>query len=128
MEESLWNRYGAVLRAKEAELVSGLRHREGLATEAEPDPFDEIQNAVDRAMVVQVLDRSTALLRDVRGAIERLADGSYGRCLRCDEEIDPKRLAALPWAPLCLACQEDADRKGQERGGNFDFHLVNRAG
>jgi|SRR5579862_970510 len=114
MHDSRWKQLGAVLRAKEAELVSGLAHREGLATEAEADLFDEIQNAVDRALVVQVLDRSTALLRDVRRALKRIGDGTYGRCLRCDEEVNPKRLTALPWAPLCLACQEDADREGYD--------------
>lgn len=118
MNKLLLNPYAAALHAKEVELVAGLRQREGLATEAEADLFDEIQNSMDRALVVQTLDRSTALLRQVRSALQRLQDGSYGRCLRCDEPINPKRLAAVPWTPFCLPCQQDAD---QERGEESEF-------
>ena len=36
----------------------------------------------------------------------------YGLCLRCEEEINLKRLVAVPWAAYCLKCQETADRNG----------------
>jgi DnaK suppressor protein len=38
-------------------------------------------------------------------------DGSFGICLRCDEEIPEKRLKALPWAAYCVPCQETVDRQ-----------------
>ena len=47
--------------------------------------------------------------RHVRAALERIAEGAYGTCLECDEEISHKRLHAMPWATLCIACQERAD-------------------
>ena len=110
-----------ILRAKEAELLAVLRNRDGLATEAEPDFFDQIQSAAARALVVQSLDRQSMTLRDVRAALARIADGTYGRCAECDEAISPKRLAAVPWTSLCLACQEQADRDRQERIEEFAF-------
>lgn len=50
-----------------------------------------------------------ARLRDVNDALDRLMDGGYGRCTECGEEIDGKRLAVDPAAPLCIGCQRNAD-------------------
>ena len=94
------------LRAKQEELVALLRNRDGIEAAAEPDLFDEIQTAAERALVVQGLDRNSVLLREVQAALSRIADGSYGECLNCESEISSKRLYAAPWASLCLECQE----------------------
>jgi hypothetical protein len=61
----------SALRAKEAEVAAGLRMRDGLAIQAEADVFDQIQDALDRALVVRNLDCGSALLREVREAVER---------------------------------------------------------
>jgi DnaK suppressor protein len=45
------------------------------------------------------------LLRLVEQALERLAQGQYGRCLRCGEPIAEERLLALPYVAHCLPCQ-----------------------
>ena len=53
-------------------------------------------------------------LRDnITSALARLAAGDYGICPDCDEEIQEKRLRALPFAIRCLPCQEDAERAEQ---------------
>jgi RNA polymerase-binding protein DksA len=39
-------------------------------------------------------------------ALERIRDGSYGRCESCDEEISVERLRALPFATFCIDCQQ----------------------
>src|SRR5579859_5698187 len=102
-----------VLRAKEEEIAAGLGRRDGLAVQAEADVFDEIQDAIDRALLVRNLDHGSGLLREVRNAVKRIASGEYGSCQECGEEINPKRLAAVPWAALCLRCQENADAKSE---------------
>ena len=56
-------------------------------------------------------DKSVAHLEDVEQAIERLDDGSYGRCIDCGEPIPGPRLEALPWAARCIACQTRRDRE-----------------
>jgi DnaK suppressor protein len=48
-------------------------------------------------------------LRRIDAAIRRCADGSYGRCLDCDEPIDPRRLDADPAAERCIGCAQQAD-------------------
>lgn len=79
MEELQRDQFAAFLRGKQAELLAGLNKRDGLTAEAEPDVFDESQRALDRALVIESLDRNSGLLREVRTALERIADGSYGR-------------------------------------------------
>ena len=103
-------KYKAMLEAKRAELSAGLRNREDIAIEKTPDALDEVQLAGERELAIRNLDRESNLLRNVRGALARMRDGSYGICLHCEEEIKPKRLDAVPWTKFCLRCQEAADR------------------
>lgn len=45
------------------------------------------------------------MLDEVERALHRMAEGTYGRCENCGQEIDPARLEALPWTTLCLRCK-----------------------
>ena len=42
--------------------------------------------------------------RAIRAALQRIADGTYGMCVKCGEEISPERLEAVPYAALCRNC------------------------
>lgn len=110
MNQSDFEKYKRVLEAKQAELQRGLRNREDIAIEKTPDALDEVQLAGERELAIRNLDRESNLLRNVNGALARMADGSYGICLHCEEEIKPKRLDAVPWTKYCIRCQEAADR------------------
>ena len=111
-------KYKATLEAKRNELSAGLRNREDIAIEKTPDALDEVQLAGERELAIRNLDRGSNLLHDVSGALVRVADGSYGICLHCEEEIKPKRLDAVPWTKYCIRCQEAADRHEFEADGN----------
>ena len=110
MTKTELNKYKALLEAKQAELAGGLRNRDGIAIEKTADALDEVQLAGERELAIRNLDRESNLLRNVRAALARMADGSYGTCLHCDEDISPKRLNAVPWTAYCIKCQEAADR------------------
>src|SRR3974377_2284777 len=118
MTQTELNKYKAMLETKQAELANGLRNREDIAIEKTPDALDEVQLAGERELAIRNLDRESSLLRNVRGALVRVADGSYGICLHCEEEIKPKRLEAVPWTKYCIRCQEAADRHEFESDGN----------
>ena len=77
--------------------------------------MDEIQYASERDLAIRNVDRESSLLRDVKGALRRIHDGSFGTCIECESMISPRRLAAVPWASRCIQCQEVADGDGQER-------------
>src|SRR5664280_949862 len=129
MNQTELNKYKAVLEAKQAELAKGLRNRADIAIEKTPDALDEVQLAGERELAIRNLDRESSLLRGVRGALARIADGSYGICLHCEEEIKPKRLDAVPWTKYCITCQEAADRNEfeTESAETLDEILANAA-
>jgi DnaK suppressor protein len=121
-------KYRNMLEAKQAELEQFIRNREGIAIEKSPDALDEVQHAAERELAIRNLDRESNLLRNVRAALRRVDDGSYGVCLHCEEEINPKRLNAVPWAPFCIQCQEQYDKNRAEMTeDNMDELLVNAA-
>ncbi len=110
MSKNELERYKAVLEARKAQIDASLRNRDEIAIEKTADAIDEVQLAGERELAIRNLDRESILLRNVRAALGRIEDGSFGTCLHCEEEISPKRLNAVPWAPYCIRCQEAADR------------------
>jgi DnaK suppressor protein len=62
--------------------------------------------AQDQAMARATQMRAEQRFKRIDAALARIADGSYGDCLRCGEPIDPRRLEADPTATLCLTCAE----------------------
>ncbi|HXK04413.1 MAG TPA: TraR/DksA family transcriptional regulator [Verrucomicrobiae bacterium] len=110
MNQTELKKYKTILETKAAELSAGLRNRDEIAIEKTPDAIDEVQLAGERELAIRNLDRESNMLRNVKGALARIADGSYGVCLHCEEDIKPKRLDAVPWTKYCITCQEAADR------------------
>jgi len=49
-------------------------------------------------------------LRFIQEALKALDRGQYGECVRCGEDINEKRLVAVPWATLCIRCQEEVEK------------------
>jgi DnaK suppressor protein len=109
MTKSELDRFRAVLTARVVELEHVTRSRDAIAVERSADQLDEIQAASHRALAVGNLDRGFNQIRNARAALRRIEEGSFGTCLECEEDIHPKRLAAVPWTPLCIRCQEAAD-------------------
>jgi DnaK suppressor protein len=104
------------LDAKRTEL-SGPHNAEGIAFEPTADSMDETVLANERDLIVDRLNREASVLRQVAGALDRIAAGEFGICLECGEPISQRRLTALPWAALCLECQEAADHEPKEEEG-----------
>jgi len=127
MTKTELNKFKEVLETKQAELAQVLRNREGIAIEKSPDALDEVQNAAERELAIRNLDRESNLLRNVRAALARIDEGTFGVCLHCEEDISIKRLNAVPWAPYCIQCQEIADRNQEEGTESLDDLLVNAA-
>jgi len=60
--------------------------------------------------VLEALDvEGRARLLHLRAALQRLDDGTYGRCVSCDGPIAPARLAALPEITTCIACAAETE-------------------
>lgn len=109
------NGFQRILERREFELVHALRSWDHISIERSADQMDELQLASERDLAIRNLDSESVLLRQVRAALQRIHGGSFGICIECEQAIDPRRLAAVPWAPRCIRCQEAADGERQER-------------
>lgn len=108
-------KYKKLLEAKRSELIRELREkRDSLAIDLdqEHDPMDRLRRLTEREMAVRDVSVRHALLRKVEGALKEIDVGTFGRCVLCDEPISEKRLAAVPWSPYCVSCQQRAESQG----------------
>jgi DnaK suppressor protein len=74
-----------------------------VATDDEHDP-EGATIAFERAQVTGLLDQARRRLADVDDALDRIAQGRYGRCENCGQPIATARLAARPAARTCISC------------------------
>jgi DnaK suppressor protein len=106
--------YKRRLLALERELAERL----GEKVETARNPGEEQPSASDLALIDELkeeyftlADRDSAILAQVRDALRRIDEGTYGRCVVDGEPIDEKRLDAVPWTPYCLKHQLERERR-----------------
>jgi len=112
------------LENRQTDLGNGNRNREALAIETSSDELDRIQQASDRDYAMSNLERNSNRLREVRTALRRIDADTFGICVDCEGNINPARLAAVPWASSCIVCQEAADREQKTPWSEIDASLV----
>jgi len=83
------------------------------------EPMERMVNLEGRDTLLQHNDADFKELTEVRGALERLAKGSFGKCIDCGKEISAARLAAIPWTERCIEDQEEYDRGGEQASGSL---------
>lgn len=71
-----------------------------------PDPVDLAVRNYSKNVQLAVSENESRQLALIDQALMRIDDEEYGLCQNCDNDINPKRLAAIPWARYCLNCQE----------------------
>jgi DnaK suppressor protein len=81
-------------------------------------PSHEVQSQADEAEVERLgdvrfaeIEIDRARLHDIEHAQRRIAEGRYGMCMDCGEEIPRERLLAQPTAIRCAACQAAAESR-----------------
>ncbi len=97
------------------------------AIEASDGPQDFEEIAVDFLETQQeqsVLVNQQALLTEVQQALERIDNGTYGKCVDCGQPIPEKRLEAIPWAARDVKCEEKLEQRnlGVTETYNTDFY------
>ena len=97
--------------------VSG--DRESLEIQQTADPLDQVRLSTDRDMAVETLNQQARSIHEIRSALDRIEEGAYGSCERCEEPIPAKRLDALPWARMCVSCQSAIEAEAHQ-GQVFD--------
>jgi DnaK suppressor protein len=78
--------------------------------ESAQDVADRAANSYTKEFLFSQSNSERQTLQMVDGALERIREGSFGECIACGEEINPKRLEAVPWTRHCIECQEKAEQ------------------
>lgn len=86
------------LGARVDEIEGDLRspHSSGWEDRATETAGDEVLEGREEAALSEA--------EAIRSALEKIENGTYGECVTCGEDIDPKRLAAVPYATQCINC------------------------
>lgn len=96
-----------------ARQVDALAEQQALTTHDDEHDPEGVTIGFERAQLQGLLAGARRDLEALDRAAHRLAGGTYGRCLICDEPIPDARLEALPATETCLAC---AGRRVVNRG------------
>jgi RNA polymerase-binding transcription factor DksA len=91
--EDQWRRQAADIVALSGDLPTSLAER------------GEASRRGDLHVTARLIDAAHQQLAETEAAIARLNAGTYGRCVHCQETINPERLEVLPAARYCVSCQ-----------------------
>lgn len=77
------------------------------------DIGDISSNTYSRDVLMNLGENQRQLIRDIDAALERIAQGEYGECLRCGEEIAPRRMEVRPFSRYCVDCKTEVEKFGE---------------
>ena len=103
--------YKRTLERQRRKLAPTRADLHAIEIERAADSIDELVLENERHVALEACSRKANLFLEVTGALGRIDAGNYGLCLDCGESISVKRLSAMPWARLCLKCQEKTERE-----------------
>jgi DnaK suppressor protein len=114
MEKKRLDYYKKKLATRREELVRVITRTEQEGREADEDTTvdmaDKAANSYTKEFLFGQTHNDRSLLALVDQALNRIKDGSYGECNSCHEELQQKRLEAVPWTRYCITCQEKTEQ------------------
>lgn len=114
MRKAEQKRFEKVLEANKEELMASAKRAISGDIHLDPDDFpDEIDSASSEsglAFIGRLRERERVLLQKIDKALLKIREGTYGRCISCEENISIARLKARPVADLCIDCKSQQER------------------
>jgi DnaK suppressor protein len=74
------------------------------------DLADKAANSYTKEFLFGMTNTDRTILNMIDEALKRIKSNEYGMCANCQEEMQQKRLEAVPWAKHCVTCQEKAEQ------------------
>src|SRR4026208_843547 len=106
MDKRKVRQYEAKLTEQRSSLLGMVERTEDYGREADrdvsQDPADKASNSYTKELLFSQSTNERNTLRLIEEALDRLTEGTLGECINCGEEINVKRLDAIPWAPHCI--------------------------
>ncbi len=107
------------LEDRQRELRSNVSRNEQDGRAADLDTAQDIADRASSSYQKEFLFHQSSnerqLLQMVEGALSRIREGTFGECISCGNEINAKRLEAVPWTRYCIACQEKMEKGALEQ-------------
>ena len=132
------DRYKKLLLKKKEEVALAMKHIEKDALSQSPRDAsgdlsgysmhiaDIATDSYDREFSLGLATNAQRILYEIDEALKRVEEKRFGSCLVCSKPINRKRLTAIPYASLCIACQskEETKRRGVGGGGGSSGGLA----
>jgi len=119
MDRATLAKFRSMLQARQQELARivnvSQEHGRSVAEDYPQDAAERASIFASKEFFFAHSTQESRLLKMVAEALERMDKGRYGQCAACEEEINPKRLEAVPWARYCLHCQERLEQLTSQR-------------
>lgn len=114
MDKKRLEYYKKKLLARREELLRAIARTEQEGREADEDPTvdlaDKAANSYTKEFLFGQTHNDRAMLQLIDDALRRIKDEKFGQCISCEQELQQKRLEAVPWTRYCVACQEKQER------------------
>jgi len=114
MDKKRLDYYKKRLLARRDELVKTITRTEEEGRQADDDPTvdlaDKAANSYTKEFLFGQTNTDRAILNLIDEALKRIRNNEYGTCANCQEEMQQKRLEAVPWAKHCISCQEKKEQ------------------
>jgi len=114
MEHKKIKVYREKLIQKKQEILEAYNKNKTYGKEADEegaqDIADKASNSYTKEFLFSLSNSERDLLQLVDEALVRIEGQRFGVCVVCDDEMDRKRLEAVPWAKRCIACQEKQEQ------------------
>ena len=110
MDKKRLEYYKKKLTTRREELMKTIARTEEEGRTADDDPTvdlaDKAANSYTKEFLFGQTHNDRSLLQLVDDALVRIREGSFGECVSCHQELQQKRLEAVPWTRYCITCQE----------------------
>ncbi|HEU4387359.1 MAG TPA: TraR/DksA family transcriptional regulator [Blastocatellia bacterium] len=110
MDKKKLKQYESKLQSQRRALLGMVERTEDYGREADSeisqDPADKASSSYTKELLFSQSTNERITLKLIDEAIDRISDGAFGECVNCGDDIQVKRLEALPWARYCIKCQE----------------------
>jgi DnaK suppressor protein len=110
MDKKRLEYYKKKLTTRREELLKTIARTEEEGRTADDDPTvdlaDKAANSYTKEFLFGQTNTDRSILQLIDEALQRIKAGTYGTCIECGEELQQKRLEAVPWARYCVRCAE----------------------
>ncbi len=110
MDKKRLEYYKKRLVARREELLKNIARTEEEGRAADEDPTvdlaDKAANSYTKEFLFGQTNHDRFTLAMIEEALSRLKQNEFGLCANCQQEVQQKRLEAVPWARHCITCQE----------------------